>query len=83
MTTITFAPIREQGAEFVAVIVKDHIVTSSHQGDETIAGLQPQFGRPVVLMGERNGRWYGRRDLAEFMSRVHPSRIRWRQGTYH
>ena len=83
MTTCTFALLREQGVEFAAVIVKDHVVTSSHDSDETIAGLEFRFGRPVVLMGERNGRWYGRRDLAQFMARVHPARIPWRRGTIH
>jgi len=81
MTIITFAQIREQGVEFVAVIAKDAAVTFSQQGNEFIAALQLHFGHPVVLVGERNGRWYGRRDIANFMARVDPRRIPWRRGT--
>ena len=83
MTELTYALIKEQGITFAAVIVKDHVVTCQHTGSELIAGLEPTFGCPVVLRGERNGRWLGRRDIVNFMARVHPSRVRWMRGHIH
>jgi hypothetical protein len=82
MTNILFAPIREQGVEFVAVCVKDHVVKCSHTGKKVVAQMQAEFGVPVVLVGERSGRSFGRRDLARFMANVSLSRIPWRRGNF-
>jgi hypothetical protein len=80
MTSITFAPINEQGVNFVAVLVTDETVNFPHDADKAIIGFQFRFRQPVVLLGERNRRWYGRSDIVEFMARVHPSRLPWRRG---
>lgn len=80
MTAVTFAPIREQGIEFVAVVVRDTVINSHPDANKCIATLQLSFCQPVVLMGERNHRWYGRRDIVNFMSRVPISGIPWRKG---
>ena len=81
MSSITFAAIREQGVDFVAVLVKDSAVTFHDEANKAIAGFQMSFGRPVVLLGEHNHRWYGRRDIVNFMSHVPIDRIPWRRGT--
>lgn len=81
MTAITFASIREQGVEFVAVAVRDVVVNSHSDASKCIAALQLRFRRPVVLVGERNHCWYGRRDIVNFISRVPIGGIPWRKGT--
>lgn len=80
MTAITFAPIREQGVEFVAVVVRDVVVNSHGDASKCITALQLRFRRPVVLVGERNHRWYGQSSIVNFMAHVPLNRIRWGRG---
>lgn len=77
------AVIREQGVTFAVVVVKNHIVQNQHQAREAVADFGAFFpGMPVVLMGQDLGgrpTYFGRRDIAQFMSRVPASAIRWRR----
>jgi hypothetical protein len=81
---VTGAVIRERGVAFAIVAVKPYVIQNSHEAQNTIAGFAPIFGVPVVLMAQ-DGRgqptYYGRRDIAEFMSHVPIEAIPWRQYT--
>lgn len=76
------AVIREQGQTFAIVVVKPHVVQNRTEADNAIRGFTPVFGVPVVLMAQ-DGRgrptFYGRRDIANFMSRVPLNAIPWRE----
>lgn len=78
------AMIREQGQTFAVVVVKPHVVQNQGAASEAIAGLTPVFGVPVVLMAQ-DGRgrptFYGRPDIARFMSNVPLHAIPWREYT--
>lgn len=79
------ALLREQGVTFAVVVVKNHVVQNRHEAEKTIQGLQQYFpGIPVVLMGQdaRGGpTYFGRKDIARFLSNVTPSRIPWKRYT--
>jgi len=78
------AVIREQGQTFAVVIVKPHVVQDSGIAADTMRSFMPVFGVPIVLMAQ-DGRgvptYYGRRDLARFMSSVPLRAIPWKEYT--
>jgi hypothetical protein len=76
------AVIREQGQTFAVVVVKPHVVQNRSEAANAISGFTPVFGVPVVLMAQDSrGRptYYGRPDIARFMSSVPMHRIPWRE----
>ena len=78
------AVIREQGQTFAIVIVKPHVVQCSATAAQAVDSYTPVFGMPVVLMArDGSGRptYYGRPDIARFMSRVPLSAVPWRRYT--
>jgi len=79
------AVIREQGVTFAVVVVKNHVLNSTHEANQTIASFRPAFpGMPVVLMAQNgSGRptYYGRPDISKFLSNISPSRIPWKRYT--
>ncbi len=78
------AVIREQGQTFAVVIVKPYVVQNRSEAANAINGFTPVFGVPVVLMvQDSRGRptYYGRPDIAKFMSSVPIHRIPWREYT--
>ncbi len=76
------AVIREQGKTFAVVVVKPHVVQNRSEAASAIQGFTPVFGVPVILMAQ-DGRgrptYYGRPDIARFMSSVPMHRIPWRE----
>jgi hypothetical protein len=76
------AVIREQGQTFAVVIVKPHVVQNRHEANSAISNLAPVFGVPVVLMAQ-DGRgrptYFGRPDIAKFLSRIPMRSIPWRE----
>lgn len=78
------AVIREQGQAFAVVIVKPHIVQNRSAAADAICSFGPVFGVPVVLMAQ-DGRgtptYYGRSDIARFLSSVPLRSIPWREYT--
>ena len=78
------AVIREQGQTFAVVIVRPHIVQNRTAAADAIQSFTPVFGVPVVLMAQ-DGRgrptFYGRQDIARFLSGVPLSAIPWREYT--
>ena len=83
MAQMEYALIREQGVKFATVVVQDRVVQCSQTGNKTIADLQARFGCPVVLVGQRTARWFGRQDLVRFLSNVPVSALPWRKGVIH
>ncbi len=86
MTRLQGAVIKEQGVTFAITVVKNHILHSPIQCQQTAQSLQPMFpGMPIVLMGQDSrgtpGYW-GRKDIVNFMRNVHPSRIPWKEYTF-
>lgn len=79
------AVIREQGQTFAVVVVRKHIVENRQEAVNTLENFRSVFpGMPIVLMAQdHNGRptYYGRQDIAKFLSRVSPQRIPWRRYT--
>jgi hypothetical protein len=80
------AIVKEQGVTFAVVIVKEHIVRSSHTADGTIRSFAPMFpGIPVVLMAQDHRgvpTYYGRSDISRFLANVPLEAIPWREYTY-
>ncbi len=79
------AIVREQGVTFAVVAVKRYVVDSAVQAESAVRSFAPVFpGIPIVLMGQdHSGRptFFGRRDIAQFLSRISPSRIPWKRYT--
>lgn len=79
------ALIREQGVTFAVVIVEQHVVANKYQAQQAIRAFAPVFpGVPIVLMAQDSrGRatYYGRRDIARFMSSMPLSTIPWKRYT--
>ncbi|MGL4396282.1 MAG: hypothetical protein ACRCS9_07075 [Hyphomicrobium sp.] len=75
------AVIREQGQTFAVVVVKPHVVNNRSEADEAIRSLFPVFRLPVVLMAQDSSgraKYFGRPDIARFMSSVPLSSVPWR-----
>ena len=77
------AVIREQGVTFAVVVVKRHVVENPAVANQAINSFRPAFpGLPVVLMGQDSSgraKWYGRRDIAQFLANTQLGAIPWRR----
>ena len=77
------AVVSEQGITFAVVAVKQHVVQARSTANQAIASFAPVFpGMPIVLMGQ-DGRgrptYFGRPDIARFLSRVPMSALPWKR----
>jgi len=83
--TFEGALIKEQGINFAIVIVKQHILNSSHESNRAILSFQPAFpGIPVVLMAQDyrgTPTYYGRRDIVNFLKSVPLQCVPWQKFT--
>jgi hypothetical protein len=79
MTTFQAALVKEQGITFVVVSVRDSVISDHEEANRLIGAMQLHFHCPAVLMGADRHQLYGRRDIVEFLSHVHPSRLPWRE----
>jgi hypothetical protein len=81
----TAAKIREQGVTFAVVVVRSHVVDDRSRANQLIHSLEPHFGWvPIVLMAEDysgRARYYGRRDIAKFLTSVPVNAIPWYEYT--
>jgi len=78
------AIIREQGQTFAVVVVKPHIVHNQIEAARAVRTFTPIFGVPVVLLAQDSrGRptYFGRQDIANFMSHVPIHMVRWQKYT--
>ncbi|MBS4198623.1 hypothetical protein KHA93_03035 [Bacillus sp. FJAT-49732] len=83
--TFDGAVIKEQGVTFAIVIVKSHILNSSHLIDEARTDFSSHFpGMPLILMAQ-NSRgvptYQGRKDIVNFLSKIDYRRIPWKRYT--
>lgn len=79
------AVIKEQGQTFAVVVVKSHVVQDRVSANDAIRAFMPTFGgMSVVLMAQDSrGRptYFGRSDIARFLSRTPLRAIPWREYT--
>ncbi|AVQ86235.1 hypothetical protein C7R88_02265 [Plesiomonas shigelloides] len=79
------AVILEQGVTFAIVLVKKSVLSSNSKSDEVRASFQPYFpSLPIVLAAQdASGRfeYQGRKDLVNFLAKLHPSQIPWSEYT--
>ena len=82
-TELTGAVIIEQNVKFAVVLVKNSTLDDKEFADNLIKTLEPSFGDiPVVLMvQDEKGTpsYYGRPDIAEFLSKVPLENIPWKK----
>lgn len=80
------AVIKEQGQTFAVVVVKRHITDNRHEAAQASQSFSRCFpGMPIVLMSQDSRgtpTYFGRRDLANFLSRVSMNRIPWKRYTF-
>ena len=83
--TFEGAVIREQGVTFALVVVKNHLVQHSFSAKKAISAFQSCFpGMPVVLVGQDArglSTYFGRPNIARFMSNVPMSAVPWKRYT--
>lgn len=80
------AVIKEQGVTFAIVVVKPNVLNSGIECESVRRGFCSVFpGMPIVLMAQDTRgipTYQGRPDIVKFLSKVHPSRIPWKQYNY-
>lgn len=81
--TIEGAVICEQGVTFAIAIVKSHVLNTTFQANEALGSFRHVFpGMPVVLMAQDlSGRpkYYGCRDIVNFLANVPLHAIPWKR----
>jgi hypothetical protein len=79
------ALIKEQGITFGIAVVKRPVLNNTSEANRIQAGFRSIFGPvPIVLMAQDAGgraTFYGRRDIAQFLSNVPLHAIPWREYT--
>jgi hypothetical protein len=77
--------VTEQNVTLAIIMVKRHVIENNLEANRTIDSFTPAFGGvPVVLMGQDGfgrPRYYGRRDLVNFLVNVPVQLIPWKQYT--
>jgi len=80
------AVIKEQGQTFAVVVVKRHVTNNRHEASSAIQSFSRCFpGMPIVLMSQDSRgvpTYFGRRDIANFLSGVPTSAIPWERYTF-
>lgn len=86
MIKIQGAVIKEQGVTFAITVVKSHILNSQQQCQQTASSFRPLFpGMPIVLMAQDSRgtpTYWGRKDIVNFLSQIHPAQIPWKEYTF-
>jgi len=81
------AVMNAEGTTFAVVIVKPDVISNSHEANSVIAAIEKVLeGKPVVLMAQNpNGAptYYGRDDIAGFMTTVPVDSIPWQKFSLH
>lgn len=86
MHKVQAALIKEQGVTFAVVLVKRSACTTNSACQETLLGVSHLFqGYPTIIAwedGTRGLRYFGRKDIVEFLSNVHPSYFPWKEYSF-
>ncbi len=79
------ALIKEQGLTFAIVVVKKSVVDNQFQAKKAIQSYQPVFpGIPVNLMAQDSSgrpKYYGRKDIVNFLANIPMESIPWKEYT--
>jgi hypothetical protein len=79
------AVLKEQGVTFAIVVVKSHVLNTNGQCEDARSSFRSIFpGVPIILMAQNNQgtpTYQGRKDIVQFLSRVHVSQIPWKRYT--
>jgi hypothetical protein len=79
---IDAALVKEQGVTFAVVVVKPTVLTS-HRRDQIASAYSAHWsGVPVVLMAQDSRgepKYYGRRDIVDFLASVRFESLPWRK----
>jgi hypothetical protein len=80
------AVIKEQGLTFAIVVVKKHVLDSQSQSEEAIGSFAVLFPRmPIILMAQDSRgtpTYRGRTDIVNFLAKIHPGQIPWKEYTF-
>lgn len=80
------AVIMEQGQTFAVVVVKRHVTENQHEASSAMQSFSRYFpGLPIVLMSQDSSglpTYFGRRDIANFLSGIPTSAIPWKRYTF-
>lgn len=80
------AVIKEQGVTFAITVVKNNVLNSQNECQQAIQSFQPLFpGIPIVLMSQDSRgtpTYWGRKDIVNFLKRINPGRIPWKEFTF-
>lgn len=77
MPKIVAAPTRHHGYDFVAVLVKDHVVQTPSAREDLLAEARHLFDRDAILIGENNLRTFGDQRAVSMMRNIEPERLPW------
>lgn len=84
--TFEGAVVQEQGVTFGIAIVKESTIRDTSGANTVIAQMQMIMGvAPVVLMAQDSRgtpKYYGRKDIVNFLASIDFRRIPWRKYTY-
>lgn len=75
------ALIKEQGVTFAIVLIKKSTFSNRSQSAQAMQFFTRYFNVPIVLATKDSTgiiRYQGRRDLVNFLSKLHPSQIPWK-----
>jgi hypothetical protein len=79
------ALIKEQGVSFAIVVVKPHVLNSQSECNTARNSFARYFPAvPIILMAQDSRgtpTYQGRRDIVNYLSGIHPSRIPWKTYT--
>ena len=76
---IIAAPTHEQGQDFVIGLVQDHVMYNSAECQKMVGYFERVFGQRAALVGERDHRTYGPRDIVAWLQNIDPARLPWRE----
>ncbi len=79
------ALIKEQSVIFAIIAVKPYVLNDATQSEKIRTLGISVFGMiPIVLMAQNSKgipTYLGRKDIVNFLSKIHPSRIPWKEYT--
>ncbi|MCG2811135.1 MAG: hypothetical protein L6428_06730 [Candidatus Aminicenantes bacterium] len=86
MTKLQGAVVKEQGITFAIVIVKQHILQTQSESQQTARAFSSYFpGLPLILMAQDSSgtpTYWGRKDIVNFLANLDISQIPWKEYTF-
>jgi hypothetical protein len=82
MQTFIAAPTHHNGYDFVAVLVKDTVLTNMRLREEALEAAYNMFGSDPVLIGERRRGTYGAQRAVSMLRNISVDRLPWQEYRY-